>query len=379
MKNFLKLFLFIFLLQQVGYAYYVHHPCGCNKLQACGWWGSVEYLLLQRKARFLPPLVTTNPAAEPILFAPGTTILFGDKAVRKSPQSGGSGDFGIWFSRCLGVGLGGFGLGADKVQFSKSGNSAGEPIFGRPYFNVSTGAQDVVLLSFPMAIPGIQTNGNINITTTNQVSGFDFYGRYRFFNCPLFKFDFLGGFFYTLIRDNVKIHTATTNALLVTTQVKDQFVVNNRYYAGLIGFHGEWRSCNWAAMVTGKLGIGNMQKQIEISGKTYVSSGGVITSFSPYGFLAQPSNNGVHNKTTFEAVPEINASVHLKVCKNIWVTAGYMYMFWHKVALAGDQIDLNVNPTQISGPLVGSPAPIFHEKLTSFWIQGFTTGLYFCY
>ena len=116
-----------------------------------------------------------------------------------------------------------------------------------------------------------------------------------------------------------------------------------------------------------------MVQKVDITGQTITTQVSGEQSFSDVGFLAASSNIGEHSRNHFEVVPEINAQLQLRLCPHFWVTAGYTYTFWPKVLLAGDQVDLNVDPIE----LLPVPALISHE--TSFWAQGFTTGFYFLF
>jgi hypothetical protein len=51
-------------------------------------------------------------------------------------------------------------------------------------------------------------------------------------------------------------------------------------------------------------------------------------------------------------------------------------MYWSRIARPGDQIDMNVNPTQFqNGHLTGVPAPQFRFITSDFWEQGLNIGL----
>jgi hypothetical protein len=58
------------------------------------------------------------------------------------------------------------------------------------------------------------------------------------------------------------------------------------------------------------------------------------------------------------------------------VSIGYSAILWTNVALAGDAIDLTINPTQIDGPLIGAARPAHTLQDGSFWAQGLTFGLH---
>lgn len=363
MKRFL---FFFFLLTSFGSStLWAWFPC--YRLELPGWWGTVDYLLLWRTKRFFPALVTTGP--DPVLGAPGTEILFGDDRLRKSPQSGVLGDFGVWLTPCLGGGWSFFVVANEKTRFHEDNNHF--PILARPFFEAGTGTPDAELIAFPALAP----TGSIGIQTSNSIAGGDAYGRYEFYSTNYFQFDLLGGFMYSYLRDSLDVSTSSRNALLTITNRTDRFNAKNDYYAGLVGFVAELRTCSWAVQCIGKVGLGNMIKHVDIKGKTATMSGSTTTTFKG-GLLALPSNIGNHSEGQFEALPQLYVNLQVRLWSHFWLKAGYMLLFWPDVALAGEQVDLTLNETQQDGgTLIGPSVPkfIFNDK--SFTLQGFTLGL----
>lgn len=334
----------------------------CHRLQLAGWWGNVDYLLLWRTKRFLPPLVTTGA-----LDAPGTVILFGDENVRRSPQSGVYADAGVWLTPCLGGGGSVFVVGKEKIGFDA--NNTMFPVLDRPFFDVVTALQSFEIVANPILAP----IGSVSIRSTNSLCGGDLYVRYRYIGCEGYKFDVIGGFMYSNLADSLDISTQSQSATLVLTNRTDSFHAKNDYYAGVVGFITEFRTACWAVQCIGKVGLGNMIEHVDIHGSSAVAG---VASIG--GLLALPTNIGNHSRKQFEAIPQINVNAQLQVWPHMWLNVGYMYMFWPKVVLAGDQVDLDVNPTQQSGGvLVGTPAPLFEFKNKSFTLQGLTAGISF--
>lgn len=367
MKRFL---VFFFFLASLGNSALWAWPC-CYRLELAGWWGNVDYLLLWRSKRFFPPLVTTGP--DPVLGAPGTQILFGDEKLRRSPQSGVRGDIGVWLSPCIGGGGSVFVVGNEKIKFHADSNEF--PILARPFFDPD-GTPDAEIIAQPILNP----SGNIDIHSTNSVAGGDIYGRYRFYYTNCFKFDILGGFMYSSLRDSLDIATHSQDSLLTITRRSDHFHAKNDYYAGLVGFSTEFRTCSWAAQFIGKVGLGNMVKHVDINGLTTTSSAVLGDSTFVGGLLALQSNIGNHSSGHFEVVPQFNANLQVKVWPNVWLTAGYIFLFWPEVLLSGEQVDLTVNTSQQDGGLlVGPSVPQFTPDNKSFTVQGFTLGISFLF
>lgn len=374
----LKFLLILLLIPELAFSFYVFRPCcclDCNRVGIPRWWGSADYMLLFRKKRFYPPLVTTStPPALPVLSDPATTILFGDEYLGEKRKSGGRFDLGFWANPCFGLGGGLFILEKEKIKFHIDGSDAGLPVIGRPFFNTDTNTNDAELVSFP----GIADNGSLNLRTTNDVAGFDVYARYRLLRFPRLKFDLLGGFTGIRLNDDLKIDTVTNpvGGLIFTQVVTDKFTCKNDFYGGLLGMYSEWRSKNFALTVTGKVGIGSMCQKVKITGSTVFTDDAGDTQTFGSGLLAQPSNIGEHRHNRLNIVPQISANAQLRIIGCLWATVGYTYTYWHSVALAGEQVDLNINPTQIPGPLSGSPTPVFQHRDTNYWIQGLTAGIY---
>ncbi len=342
---------------------------------AAGWWGGADYVLAWRKERFYPPLVTTSPIGTVqgnagVLGLSTTSILFGDDTIGNSPQSGLRADIGIWATRVLGFGVSVTGLGTEKKGFTLSSNSSGRPIIARPFFNVSTSSQAAELIAFP----SVQLNGAIDIDTANRIWGLDLYTRYRRCCSRRFAADFIGGFTYLQLIDNLDISTQTTSAGVLTAS-NDHFHCRNNYYAGLVGMEAEWSTCLLLLSIRAKVGLGNVVSVTDIEGQT--NAGGTITEG---GLLALPTNIGPHCRRTFEVVPMLNARLRFRAKGHLFFQVGYDLIYWPKVALAGEQIDFNLNITQQEGgTLIGTSAPKFYLHNKDFWAQGIAAGIYLVY
>ncbi len=372
MKKFLLLLLLL-LVPEMGFAYYVWHPCcnSCNRL--AGWWVDADYMFLWRKKRFYPPLATSSATAEPVLGDPSTHILFGDETIGNSPRMGYRVDAGLWWDCCWGLGGGYYSSGTEKNRFKAGGNSLGEPFLGRPFFDAAAGTQDVDLISDPTIPPII--NGTIEIDTANRNMGGDAYTRFHLINQCRVSLDVLGGFYYNQLVDNLNITTQKTvtslAALPEIIRVNDQFNCTNNFYGALLGGVAEFCCNRWSIRTTCKVGIGTMQKRVRVKGSTIFFTGADFGTISveKFGLLANLSNIGKHNYNKFEVIPELQARLEFRVWKQLRLTAGYTCIYWPSVLLSGEQVDLNLN----------SPESSFHHKDKSFWMQGATAGAYICF
>ena len=375
MKKILALVLLL-LVPQMGFAYYVWHPCcnSCNRL--AGWWADAEGMFLWRKKRFYPPLVTASATAPPILGDPTTRILFGDETIGNSPKAGYRIDAGLWWDCCWGLGGGFYSSGTEKNQFKAGGNALGEPFIGRPFFNAASGNQEVDLISGPTLLPLLNNiNGSIEIDTVNRNMGGDAYTRFHLINQCRLKWDVLGGFYYNQLVDNLNITTQQTVISLIALpeviRVNDQFNCTNNFYGALVGSVAEFCYNRWAIRATCKVGLGSMQKRVQVKGSTTSFTGvdlGTI-SVQEFGFLANLSNIGKHSHHKFEVIPELQVRLEFRVWKQLRLTAGYTCIYWPSVVLSGEQVNLTLN----------SAEPSFHHKDKSFWMQGATAGFYVCF
>ena len=54
---------------------------------------------------------------------------------------------------------------------------------------------------------------------------------------------------------------------------------------------------------------------------------------------------------------------------------GYSFIYWSNVSRPGDQIDLNVSPSQFPPYDETATMPAFVQHTTDFWAQGINVGL----
>ncbi|MCC5832497.1 MAG: BBP7 family outer membrane beta-barrel protein [Chlamydiales bacterium] len=349
----------------------------CGRLQLPGWWGSAEYMLVWRKKRFYPPLVTTSNLGTlfedaGILGLPTTRILFGNEYVGNSPQSGGRFDAGFWLTPCLGFGATWTLFGKEHFRFNREGSEPGIPILAIPFFDTANMEESAVVISHPEEGPG-----SVQIDLSSNIWAADVYTRWGFWNAYCFHIDLLGGFRYVRLNDSFNMTTQTIvnfefPPLVTEFETFDLFKAENAFYSGLVGIIGEYRWRKWAFQVCGRFGIGNMVKKVNIQGEIIgIDVFGEIVI--PEGIFAQDSNIGIHTDNSFEVVSEAEAKIGYYVWSNLMVTAGYHFMYWPKVFLAGEQIDRNVNFEDLP------PGPRFPARDTNFWTQSLTVGIYFLY
>lgn len=321
--------------------------------RGCGWclphppriWGSAEILFWWRKGMNLPPLVTNNDSPP--------VVLFGDERVGEGARPGGRLNLGYWFNACETCGVGGsfYSLGEQSVHFDS--RATGEVFILRPFF--VNGRETVLAVN----APGIAT-GNVIANTTSDVLGGDAHFRTLLWrNCSV-RVDFLAGYQTSRIDEDLTIRHVITDNAGVVFDATDRFATKNEFHGGQLGLLTQYRDPCWTVDVLAKVGLGNMEETIAVSGSD-ISGDGPGSSL-----LARSSNAGIRSRDEFAVVPEVGVKAALHVSNCIDLTAGYSFIYWSEVVQPGDQIDLN-----------RPPQPLFSS--TDFFIHGVNFGLNFRY
>ena len=75
-------------------------------------------------------------------------------------------------------------------------------------------------------------------------------------------------------------------------------------------------------------------------------------------------------------IPEFGVTLGYDLTPCLRATVGYTLLYWSQVARPGDQIDLDVNLSQIKpSGLVGPARPEFNWVGSDVWVQGSSAGL----
>ncbi len=360
--------------------------CGC--CSSCSrmydTWGSVEFLMWWGKGTSLPPLVTTSLPGTArgdagVLGLASTSILFGDQLSANQLQGGGRVAAGIWLDPDHNVAAGGrfFGLGGDTTRFD-SGFSNGDPILGLPFTNTLLGIPDAFLVAYPgLSFGSVQAHA-----TTNNILGAEAFTEIMMSRDCNRRIDLILGYQFFRLNDWLQIDSTSTlnevgnpfNGLRL--DVRDRFVTRNQFHGGEIGMRGRMARGQWSLNVLGQVSIGNMNQQVTIDGRTIATQGAGAGATTPGGILAQPTNIGTYERNRFAFLPQLTTNLHYHITPTFSVHMGYNIMWISDVALTGDQIDLNVNPSQFAGgPLIGPADPAFTFRDTEYWLQGINWGV----
>jgi hypothetical protein len=338
-----------------------------------------EYLAWWLKGDSTPALVTTSPdgttrAQAGVLSQPGTSVLFGDQSLNNTMRSGARLVLGAWLDPTARIEGEWFGLSQKDTTFDAS--STGSPILARPFFNLGTGAQDSHVVAFPS-----QLQGSVHASETSSFQGAGLQLTENLLcwnNCTNrhSRLDFLYGFRYLRLRDNLTINdSATSAALAATLATADAFATSNQFYGATMGLMSETCVDHWCFTAIGRLALGATAEHVSIDGSTTVTPTSGTPTTSAGGLLAMPMNIGNYSHEGFTVVPQLELKLGYDLTSNLRFTVGYDVIYWSRVARPGQQIDTFVNTSQASGqPLVGTPGPLFALHESDLWIQGINVG-----
>lgn len=401
---------------------YLHDDCDETVYygdSSCGppsqFWMRFDYLLWWTSGSRLPPLVTTSPADQPpgVLGDPDTQILFGDSRVNRDGRSNFRATMGYWFDCTHRFGFEGdyFDLGTESTQYSNT--STGDPVLMRPFFNASQAyIPSVQRIAYPVGVvPGLGEVGSVNVNARDHFTSSGaalrynlFYrsdscetesigcgdaGRYDVARVRSFRLDLTSGYRYYRLGDSVQINeriisTSPSPPSLITPgtvfELSDRFWADNEFNGGELGLIAQIHRGRWSFEFLAKMAIGGNRQTVMINGQTDITVPGNPTITHDGGLLAMPSNSGTFRGSSLVVIPQFGGEIGFRVSDRLRAYVGYNLLLWAHVGRASDQIDLNVNLTQVNSQTrVGPADPAFVFRETNFWAQGLNVGCEFCF
>jgi len=339
-----------------------------------------------------PPLVTTSPqgtaeANAGVLGRSSTSILFGDQVLTDDVRTGGRYTLGWWFDPCKTTGIEAtyLGLGEESSRFFSS--STGDPILARPFFNVQTALQDSGLIAFDEDLGGGETQniveGSIRIGAVTEFQTLEISLRHALVQECDWGIDFLVGYRWAQLDDDLRIRESTISndpqgpaPVGTTFVIDDLFDTRNTFHGVQLGFLMHKQYYRWSLDMALKLGLGNSHAEVVIDGQTVTTAPGEAPETFDGGFLALDSNMGEYHANETAIIPELGITLGYQLTPRLKATFGYSFIYWSRTARPGDQVDLNLNPSQFPpADLDGVPSPQFPFTFSDFWAQGLNFGL----
>ena len=187
------------------------------------------------------------------------------------------------------------------------------------------------------------------------------------------------------LNQNVTVLPAGTNFIPFNTVPQpagsnfifnDSFNMTNRFYGAQIGARLNWTYGRFDLGGVLKVAMGATSHVADINGNTTLV--GVATVQG--GSLAQASNIARVTSTDFSVVPEFTATVGIQVTPALRVLLGYTVLDWNRIQRPGNQIDRNLDFTQVPTSPTFVPgsvgtSPRFPGVRTDFWAQGVNVGV----
>ena len=333
-------------------------------------WVRAEYLMWWTQGAEVPPLVTAGGTG--VLGQPGTTTLFGDDDLNDEWRSGGRISAGIWLNPTQATGIEGnvFALQEETTEFQAARTAPG--FIGRPFFNIQIPGEDARI------VPGLGfTDGGVAIRATTELQGGELLLR-QLVNQPARNpVAFLVGYRYMRLDDDLVINESQSGPGPATVSLFDSFDTQNTFHGVDVGVVTELRRNRWSLELIGKMALGNTQSKVTINGATTTTIAPAAPVTTVGGLLAQSSNIGTFEQDDFAVIPELSATVGFDITDRWRAVAGYTFVYWSRVARAGDQIDRDLNLPLVPGP--NTLRPQFAFEMTDFWAQGVNVGLEYAF
>ncbi len=355
------------------------------------WWVRAEYLLWWLRETGFVPLASTGSATDlrpGALGQPGTRFYFGGPETQNPTRNGGRFTVGGWLNdeECTGLELSYYFVGDRSEGGLYIGDgSLKSPVVARPFFDALAGREDAELVAYPGVV-----GGSVQVRHNTFFQGGEANGVWALANCKNYHVDLLAGFRYMNLDDDLDVgensRVGVGSPLLAgnAISVLDHFGCSNDFYGGQLGLRGEIRYEHWFMNASAKVALGDVNQEVNINGSTAITPPGGTTKVTPAGLLAVGSNSGSHSRDVFGFVPEVGVSAGYQFNEHWRFSVSYTFIYWNDVARAANQIDRNINVSQVpTSVLFGAPGgparPGFAFDSTDFWAQGVSLALEFRY
>jgi len=340
------------------------------------WFGSVELMLMFRSGDTLPILATTasgnGNAALPGVPANTTRVLFGGDKMYDDMTPGGRFTIGAWLDRYQCRSLVFRGWGAGQETFSYNTDSSQNPIIGRPFLNVSTGAPNPPNDSLLIASPTLNRTGSLGIRGTSEVFGGDLALRHLWVSGLGGSVEVLYGYQQMRLNEDLDISSTTfDSANNLVLGVRDYFSAENEFHGGQVGLAARYREGCWSFNGLIKIAAGSVRRTAMLEGST----SGIPDNG---GLLVRASNEGQVRDSTFGWVPELDATLGYRYTRNLDFTIGYHLIAMTDALQVSGMIDPNL-AVNTGFPATGPARPAANLRFDTFHVQGIHFGLQLVY
>ncbi len=165
-------------------------------------------------------------------------------------------------------------------------------------------------------------------------------------------------------------------------QETERFSVRNQFYGGQFGVTSRLFLDGFFVDTTMKLALGSNNQQLTIEGNQIRTLPNGSTVVSQGALLALPSNSGSFSKVKFSQVPELDTSITWPVLSCLTFRFDFSAMYWSKILRAREQINTNIDVTQIPNfpgsagvPSTGLQQPSVLFSQSDLWVLGVGLGV----
>jgi hypothetical protein len=256
-----------------------------------------------------------------------------------------------------------------------SAASSGNTVLALPFMDTSGGTSSGPN-AYILAYPG--RHGDVTITDTQSLNFVEALMRWSICQQPNRHLDFLAGYRFGRFSENLSIVDSTT-FIPPTINKTDLFDATNEFNGLEFGLNAGTRCSRWSLDVLAKLALGDTHSRTDVQGFTNVVG---LPGPLAGGLFAQATNSGLFDENHFAVIPELGFTLGYDLTARLKASVGYTFVYWSSVMRPGDQIDTNVNSTQVPPPIkavVGVPSPEQKSVMTDFWAQGVSAGLEYRY
>lgn len=343
------------------------------RAEAASFWGSGQALPTLVTTTTTNPLPTVDQAG--LIGNAGTQSLFGGHVVSSDASAGIRYEVGLWFDDCRSKGV--------LVRLFDSGNNdetlrtdgTQRSVIARNFLDVGPPrAQSLVSVAYPN-----QTSGSIYANLSSNVNGGDILMRHLLSQDCLGRVDCLFGYQTARLTESLDIVTNTMdqNAPRPTLDQEDHFRARSQFHGPTVGLSGEVRDGCWYFGGLFKVGLGNMERRVDISGSSRTTVGTDVATQSQ-GLLARQTNIGIYRQDTFVLVPELGLHAGYRLTGNLDFTIGYTMLRLPKVGRVVDTLDREL-ASNLSDPLTGEVRPSFTSRVTNYTLHSLNLGLQWAY
>ena len=341
------------------------------------WFGTLEILTMVRSGDFLPVLVTSGADADNA----GDTTLVGNQTIFDDTTAGGRLTVGAYLddAQCRSLVARIWSATEDDFNFQTDNNAT--TVIGRPFFDVTDGqvaADNVNIVAAPN-----RANGAISVDGSSDVYGGDLSVRQYLYGRFGGSVDFLYGYQYMRLDENLAIRGTSVSTdenfapVGSTIAIADSFDVENAFHGGQFGVSTSYREGCWSFDALAKFGFGSLRREVDRSGSTTTSSGG-LTATENQGLLVRQSNSGKTTDHTFGWVPELDLNLGYRKFACYDLTIGYHVIAMTDALQVSGAIDRDLASNLATNP-TGSLRPSGDLRFDTFHVHGVHFGLRYDY